>query len=110
LFISGTLSSIPGPNYSHAIITFIGIDSNASTLQIKRLAVGTQYFQQTDTFSFQFNFDYFKTVGVKSGSKLYFVGYTSANTYAGYQDVATQQFVYSGLCSTPSNIVGFIVP
>jgi Carboxypeptidase regulatory-like domain len=110
LTLTGRLSSIPGPNYSHAIFVFVGIDSSATSLPIKYLTAASQYFAPADTFNIQLNFDYFGTVGLKRGSKLYFVAYTSANTYAGYWDVATQKFVYSGLCSTPSNIVSLIVP
>ena len=110
LTISGSLSSIPGPNYSQAIVIFAGPDSNATSLANKHLSVYSQNFAATDTFSTQLYFGFFKTAGMTSGSKLYFVGYTAANTYSGYKDVATQQFIYSGLCSKPSNIVSLVVP
>ena len=107
--IVGTLSSPLNVNEAQMVFTFVGYDSIPSILAYNYITYSFNVAMSTPTFNIVFNSSIFINAKIKSGTKLYFVSHTVANTYAGYPDFDAG-FVLTGLCEQPSNVVSYIVP
>lgn len=108
--IKGTLSTVLSGYSTQFVLTYAGFDSSASLLPAKFIIWTHNFVQATDTFTVSFDINTLKSLGAKSGSKLYFVSFAAVNTYAGYYDIVKQEFIFTGLSLTPSNIVSIVVP
>ena len=98
--VYGTVGPLNVTNEQKAVTLFIGLTPSVSPTN----NVEGYYLSNTNNgFSYEFPFNNY------SGKTIYIVGYGATADY-GYTNAATEQYVYTALTATPSNVVPLSIP
>lgn len=107
---NGTLSVNLPASYRYVRL-FIGTSSGVSSLPVDYKFVQSTFINTTSTtFTSLVSSETLASYGMTTGQKLYVVAYADSYNGTSYLDMATGQYFYTSLNSTPSNVVSFVAP